>query len=251
MTLETTQNSQEPAQSQPMSGDQGSSGASPTSQTPAPAAPAKPEWLTDDSLFDAEKGVKLDELGARYKELAEKSAEAERIAAERKANTPEKAEDYALAFPEGFKAPEDFQVDENSVAWKGLRDYALSKGMTKQEFGEAAAAMVSARAEEARAQMAAVKDFQTNLFKTQLGDNWSERVESVNRAAKAMFGEQDAAQLAQAQFTPAITKAFEKLFEVARSQGVTSFNGSGREEPSQFGEDFAAKPFKQQWASAR
>jgi hypothetical protein len=225
MTLEaqTQQNLQDDA-AQPTSVDPASSAASPT----ASDAPARPEWLTDDTLFDPAKGVKLDELGAKWKEANEKLAEVERLSAERKANTPEKAEDYGIAFPEDYKMPEDFQVDENSPLWKTLQETALARGLTKAEYAQTAAAFVNSMAAAEQANAARIKDAQTELFK-QLGDSGASRVDAVRNWMVAQFGDQVGQQLQHSLFTPDIVKAFESIQKVFTSQGVTAFNGAGRD----------------------
>jgi len=230
-----------------------------STQPAAPSAAAsptspieKPSWLPDDTLFDAEKGVKFDELGARFKELAEKQTEAERISAERKAATPEKADDYGISFPEGFEAPKDFAIDEKSPMWKTLQEAALSRGMTKAEYAETAAKMVSSLAEQQRNQVKALTEYRDNLFKEKLGDNFAEKVESVNKGLTALFGEQLGKVLAASHFTPEIVTAHEKMLDALSRQGVTTFTSTGRDgEPSQYGEDFSKQSFKQQWANAR
>lgn len=218
---QTQQNSPEPAASSDAPQDTtGQAAASPSDN-----APSKPDWLFDDALFDAEKGVDVDKLGARAKELHEKFAEQERVAAERKAAIPEKAEDYGYE----VEPPEGFELDSGSPLWKVLQETALARGLTKAEYADVAKSFLGAMAENHKAEIAGVKEAQKELFK-QLGDNGPARVEAVSKWMHGAFGEQVGGQLRNALFTPDIVKAFEKIQRALTDQGVTSFNGSGRDE---------------------
>ena len=166
--------------------------ASPTTPTKV----EKPAWVFDDAVFDPETGVKVDELGARAKALFDKNAEYETLAAARKADTPATFAEYGIEFPEGWKPPEGVEIDDKSSLWKTLQESAHKRGVTKAEYRETAAAFV----------------------------------EAVNKTWKALFPEGTVAdQLAQANFTPDIVKAFEKVQTALTSQGVVSFTPQGRE----------------------
>lgn len=192
------------------------------------SAAAKPDWLFDDALFDAEKGVKLDELGARAKELHEFKTAHEKTLADRKADTPEKPTDYGFELPADYKLPDNTSIDKESPLWDALRDRAHKHGLTRAEFRETAAEFVNAMATAQKKAVEAFKTQQSELFK-QLGDNGSARVEALEKWMKGAFGEQVGGQLRQAIFTPDIAKAFEQIQRALTDQGVTSFNQSGRE----------------------
>lgn len=197
------------------------------SQTSQADPPPRPEWLDDDALFDAEKGVNLDALGERYKSLREM----ERAAAERKAQVPEKADDYGTALPDDFKLPDGEAIDDASLLWATLRESAHKHGLTPDEFKDVAGAFVKAFMADQQRKMDGVKAAQAELFKA-LGDNGPMRIEAVNKGLVALFGDKVGTQLAQTHFTPDIVVAHEKMLKAINDQGVTSFNGSGREAPA-------------------
>ena len=199
--------------------------ASPTTPTKV----EKPAWVFDDAVFDPETGVKVDELGARAKALFDKNAEYETLAAARKADTPATFAEYGIEFPEGWKPPEGVEIDDKSSLWKTLQESAHKRGVTKAEYRETAAAFVEAVGAERLRAVETYKAQQGELLK-QLGDNGAARVEAVNKTWKALFPEGTVAdQLAQANFTPDIVKAFEKVQTALTSQGVVSFTPQGRE----------------------
>jgi hypothetical protein len=180
-------------------------------------------------VFDPETGVKVDELGTRAKALFDKNAEFETREAARKADTPATFAEYGIEFPDGWKPAEGVEVDTNSGLWKTLQESALKRGMTKAEYRETAAAFVDAIGAERLRAVETYKAQQGELFK-QLGENGPARVEAVNKTWKALFPDGTVAdQLAQANFTPDIVKAFEKVQTALTSQGVVSFTPQGRE----------------------
>jgi hypothetical protein len=222
-----------------------------TAADPAQAAkPEKPEWLFDDALFDPDKGVKLDELGARAKQLFDADAERARIAEERKANTPEKPEDYKFEAPADLKLPEGFEIDGENPMWGVLQAKAHKLGMTNDEYGEIAKDFVGAMAAEHKRAMDGVKAAQTELFK-QLGTNGPSRVEAVKKWMSSTFGDQVGKQLQNTLFTPDIVKAFEHIQRHVSGDGATNFNGSGREGGNGKIEGWEKMSFEQRWLHAR
>lgn len=236
----------------PQDGSTSSVKADDGSQSVQNNALTKPEWLFDDTLFDAEKGVKVDELGAKAKELFERNKTAEEAAAARKADMPEKPEDYGFEFqlPEGVKLPDVVKVDEASAQWKTLQKVALARGLTKAEYREVAGEFVASMAAEQAHTLQQFKDGQAELFK-QLGANGDSRVEAVKTWMKGAFDEKTAGQLQNALFTPDIVKAFEKIQKALSDGGVVSFVQNGRVEEDNYGEDFSKKSFREQWANKR
>jgi hypothetical protein len=250
LDTQTPQNSPETATPSPES-IATSADASPS--TPATAAPAveRPSWLTDDALFDPEKGVKLDELGARFKELSEKASEAEKIAAERKANIPEKPDDYGFDLPEGYKLPEGVTgVDKDNPLWKVLQETALASNMTKGEYAGIAAKFLDGMAAAEKSQAVAYKNAQAELFKA-LGPNGDARADAVKTWLNTAFGEQVGKQMSMTLFTPDIVKSFEKIQKALTGQNVVSFNANGREAGGE-AESMEGKTFREKWlASAK
>jgi hypothetical protein len=246
----TPQSSQEAPQAQDTSANPAAAPDAASQQTQAASAPEKPAWLFDDALFDPEKGVKLDELGARAKQLFDADAERQRIAEERKANTPEKPEDYTFEAPADLKLPEGFEIDGENPLWGVLQARAHKLGMTKDEYGEIAKDFVSAMAADHKRAMDGVKAAQTELFK-QLGTNGPSRVEAVKKWMNSAFGEQVGKQLQNTLFTPDIVKAFEHIQRHVSGDGATNFNGSGRDGGNGKIEGWEKMSFEQKWAHAR
>lgn len=247
----TEASSQDQAQAQDTSATKAAPDAASSATTGADtqassSAPEKPAWLFDDALFDPEKGVKLEELGTRAKQLFDADAERNRVAEERKANTPEKPEDYGLGLPDDYKAPEGFEVDGESPLWGVLQGKAKELGLTRDEYGKLAQEFVDAMAKQHQAQIEAVKSAQTELFK-QLGANGPARVEAVHKWMDSVFGDK-AAQFKSSIFTPDIARYWESQM---KSGSLTSFNGSGRETGSGKVEGYENMTFEQKWLHAR
>lgn len=193
----------------------------------APPAPVRPDWVSDE-YFDPSKGVKLDELGAKFKELAEFKQTLDAQNDARKADMPANAKEYGI-LPEGAKLPEGFTLDPDHPMWGLLQDISFEKGMTKKEYGEIATKFVERSIEANKAFTAKAEAQRAEMFK-QLGDNGTARIDNLQKWFRSSFGDQVGGQLSQTLFTPDIVKAFEKIQGSLSSQGVTAFNGLGRDQ---------------------
>jgi len=195
---------------------------------PPAAKHEKPAWIFGEGFFDETKGVDLDKLGPAAKELFDFKSTYETEQAARKADTPEKPDDYGYATPEGYKLPEGMQIDEKSPLWGTLREVAHKRGLTNSEFKETSAAFLDAMAADQKQSMERFEAGKAELFK-QLGDAGSQRVEAVKTWMSGFFGEKVGAQMQSTLFTPDIVQAFEKIQKTFTDQGVAGFSQQGRD----------------------
>lgn len=240
---QTQQNSPAPAQGDlPLD-----SVASPAvSQAPV-EPPARPAWVSDE-FYDSAKGVKLDELGNRFKELSDFKAQIDNERATRAADLPESADGYGV-LNDKTKIPEGFQVDESHPMWKLLRELSFEKKLTKAEFNDLSARYLNVAASSQKEFMAKVDAERKQLFSA-LGDNGGQRVDAVKNWFNATFGEKVGAQLGLTLHTPDIVKSFEQIQKALTSQGTTSFNGLGRDGAGGGDiEGWDKMTFEQRWAA--
>jgi hypothetical protein len=245
-----TENQTQPNSPAPAQGDLPlDSVASPavSQQTSEPPAPTRPQWVSDE-YYDPQKGVKFDELGARFNELNEYRSKREAELAARKAEMPESEEGYGvLGKDDGL--PEGFQIDENHPMWKFLRNQSFSKNFTKSEFKEIAKGYVEVAAQSQKEFLAKVEAERKQLFST-LGENGAQRVDAVKNWFNASFGEKVGGQLALTLHTPDIVKAMEKIQTALTNQGAGSFNGLGRDGVGGGDiEGWDKMTFEQRWAA--
>ena len=247
MTENLTQpNSPAPAQAALPLDNAGSPAVSPTIDA-MPAAPPRPSWVSDE-YYDAQKGVKFDELGSKFKELNEYRSTVEAERAARKAAMPENATGYGH-LDEGSDVPEGFQIDKDHPMWKLLQDISYEKNLTKAEYKDLAKRYISVAAEQQKQFMAKVDAERKQLF-TVLGDNGSQRVDAVKNWFNTAFGEKIGAELGYTLHTPNIVKAFEQIQKALTSQGAASFNGLGRDGAGGGDiEGWDKMTFEQRWAA--
>jgi hypothetical protein len=218
-------NSPSEPQSAPPSSAAPPAAASPPNPSEPPVV-ARPDWVPE-AAWDEKAGVKLEELGKSYGDLAKFKADTETAAAERAAQIPAEAKDYGFELPKDLKLPEGVGVDEKSGLWTALQDSSKEIGLTKDQYTSVAGRFVQALAAEQTKMAEAYKAEQTEMFKA-LGDNGAARIDAVKSQMTALFGEKVGAQFGSTLFTPDIVKGFEQVFTALRDQGVTSFNGAGR-----------------------
>jgi hypothetical protein len=220
---QTPLSSAEPAQTTLSQGNEQSPA---VSQTQSEALP-RPSWVSDE-YYDPNRGVKIDELGAKFKELSEFKKSVDEQAQARKAEMPASAKDYGI-LPEGAKVPEGFNLDPDHPMWGLLQEISYEKGMTKKEYGDIATKFVERSIEANKQFIAKAEAERAEMFK-QLGDNGAARIDTLQKWFRSSFGDQVGAQLSQTLFTPDIVKAMEKMQRSLSNQGVTSFNGLGRDQ---------------------
>jgi hypothetical protein len=226
-----------------------SSGASPTTPSDAATAGAgasdaaaaskleRPSWIFGDGqFFDEAKGVDVDKLGTTAKELFEFRDAKEKEIAARKADTPEKPDDYGVATPEGYKVPDGFEIDPKSPLWSTLREVAHKRGLTNAEFKETAAEFINAMAADQKAAMERFEAGKAERFEArkaelfkQLGDNGAQRTEAVKTWMRGFFGDHVGKQMENTLFTPDIVKAFESIQKTFTDQGIAGFSQGGRD----------------------
>jgi hypothetical protein len=226
MTENLTQpNSPEPAQGTFQLDNAALSGVSPATNN-APPAPERPSWVSDE-YYDPQRGVKLDAIGSKFKELEAFKKQQDELAASRRAEMPETPDGYG-ALPEGTKLPEGFTVDTENPMWKFLQKVSHEKGLTKKEYADLAQGYIN-HAAEAQKSFAAKVDGETKELFKQLGDNGSQRIDALGNWFRQSFGDKVGYQLSQTLFTPDIVKAMEAMQKSLTSQGTVSFNGMGRD----------------------
>ena len=239
MSEETTQ--------QTLSGLDAEQAAATQAQSPAASTtPEKPSWLWDDKYYDANVGVKYEELAKDTKEIFDFKSKLEADAAARKAEMPEKADGYGYA-PEDYKLPEGYKLDTNSPMWKLLQETAYEKGLTKKEYNAMASKFIEASNEH---QANAVKAYnaQKNELMKQLGDDAPAQIAQLSSFFTSSFGEQVAQQLNETLWTPDIVRSWQKVQKAITSQGAGSFSALGRDGANGGDDaDFAKLSFVDKW----
>ena len=206
--------------------DSGVSPAASQTASNTPPAPDRPAWVSDE-FYDPQRGVKLDELGNKFKELDAYKRQQDEILAQRKADMPENPDGYG-SLPDGTKLPEGFTVDPENPMWKFLQKVSHEKGLTKKEYADLAQGYINHAAEAHKALATKINSEKQELFR-HLGDNGSQRIDALGNWFKQTFGEKVGYQMSQTLFTPDIVKAMEAMQRSLTSQGTVSFNGMGRD----------------------
>jgi hypothetical protein len=141
--------------------------------------PARPDWVPE-TFFDAQQGIKFDDFGKHYKELAERDAALQ----ERAKSIPDKPEAYKIELPQDFKIeglPEGVQIkfNEKDPTLAEARALAKEIGLPQADFSKfltlEAKRIANAAIEEDRA-LAAEKQ--------KLGDKAVERISGVDSYLK-------------------------------------------------------------------
>lgn len=199
------------------------SGAAASSGDPSSQAtsPTKPEWVGEE-FWDAEKGLRVDELGKSYAELAE----FRKAAAEREAALPSKPEDYkfeipAELIPEGLDASK-VGIDTDSPLYKGIVEtFAANKVPADvaqkafEVFARDQLAMQKALVEAAAAE------------RKKLGDSAPARVDAIAAWAKAQLGEDDAKAILGSLAKADTVRLWERVMKIAGGGNVVPFNQRG------------------------
>lgn len=206
--------------------DSGVSPAASQTASNTPPAPERPAWVSDE-FYDPQRGVKLDELGNKFRELDTYKRQQDEISAQRKADMPESPDGYGQISNDA-KLPEGFTVDYDNPMWKFLQKVSHEKGLTKKEYSELAQGYINHAAEAHKALASKINSEKQELFR-QLGDNGSQRIDALGNWFKQTFGEKVGYQMSQTLFTPDIVKAMETMQKSLTSQGTVSFNGMGRD----------------------
>nr|DAH75491.1 MAG TPA: hypothetical protein [Caudoviricetes sp.] len=183
--------------------------------------PVRPEWLPE-SMWDADKGFKKDDLDSLIASKAERDAA--------KAQVPEKPDGYQAKLPATFKMPEGFELpegetvlDETDPRVVALREVAHGKGWSQADFEEVLAFGVNQDiAERGRIKEAVSKE------REKLGGRGVERIKSVTGWLDAKLGSDLASSLHSMMFTAKQVEAFEAVMRLNRGD-VPGTPGASRD----------------------
>lgn len=189
------------------------------SQTSPPAL-ARPEGISDD-LWDAEKGVKVDALLGKFKELEAFKSEAEA----RRAAVPEKPDGYEFKLPADVKLPEGVELNANDPRLPLVREFAHKAGLSQEQF----AGLVALDVQNTQSQMAALKATR-DAEAAKLGANASARVDAVVQFVNATAPDADTAkEVVNGLRTARAVTYFEGLIKRQSSQGIDPLRKGGNE----------------------
>lgn len=189
--------------------------------SPTTEKPVRPEWMPE-SLWDADKGFKKDDLDSLIASKAERDAA--------KAQVPEKPDGYQAKLPATFKMPEGFELpegetvlDETDPRIVALREVAHGKGWSQADFEEVLAFGVNQDiAERCRIKEAVGKE------REKLGGRGVERIKSVTGWLDAKLGSDLASSLHSMMFTAKQVEAFEAVMRLNRGD-VPGTPGASRD----------------------
>lgn len=157
----------------------------------------------------------------------------------RKLTLPQKPEDYKLALPQDFKAPDgiEFTPNENDPILPQAKAFALKHGLSQDAFSELvglhAAGQIATKQMIDNAKAAEVQ---------KLGATGTARKTAVDTWLAAQLGDELGKHMSQFTYTAKQIEGFEKLIANARTQGAHSFSHQHRE-PS----DAPGKVSDEQW----
>lgn len=184
--------------------------------------------------------MKLGDLLTEHNTLA--AARAEHDA--RMAALPQSADAYQAVLPADFKLPEGWAINADDPAMAEWRKFCFEHKLSQDQFSAGIA--LDAR------QKLAQRDLVEQAVKKRdeaLGQNGAVRINDLQQWMNSLAGEKTAQQLHSLLVTPEIVDFFEKTKTALSSQGVTSFNQTGRvENTSGVPEDFSKWSFEQQRA---
>lgn len=182
----------------------------------------KPDWVRDE-FWDAGTGLKVDELGKSYAELAE----FRKAATEREAALPSKAEDYKFEIrkeliPEGIDASK-VAIDKESPLYKGIVETFAANRVPAdvaqkafEVFARDQLAMQKALVEAAAAE------------RKKLGDTAPARIDAIAAWAKAHLGEDDAKAILGSLAKADTVRLWERVMKIAAGGNVVPFNQRGQ-----------------------
>jgi hypothetical protein len=150
----------------------------------------------------------------------------------RRLTLPQKPEDYKLALPKDFKAPDgiEFVPDENDPLLPQARAFAQEAGLTQDQFEK----LVSLHAASQVASQQMIKDAKAAEIQA-LGVNGTARMTAVQTWLNAQVGEDLGKHFSQFLYTAKQVEAMEKIMTVFRTQGGGTFSHIGREPPVENG----------------
>lgn len=196
-----------------------------TADPSAASGVTKPEGL-DDRFFDPKTGVKWANLTKEVGDLAAFKAEVEAA----KGAIPASADEYKIAFPEGYELPEGFQIDEASPLWQQGREMAAKAGFTQEQFGHAAATMVDILAKQEAGAEAVFADYAKSEA-AKLGANAAQVSDDVVQWIDKTFSPEAAKIIGASRLlvNAEVLKGFAEVMRAVSSGGVSSLNGGARD----------------------
>lgn len=217
-------------------------------QNPAPTLtadkPVRPDWLPEDA-WDADKGLKLDVFGERFKKLTA----LEEQSAARAADIPADARDYK-PFAGDYRPPEGMEIIKDSPVWDQAREFAKAHGWTNKDLQDASAFFVQAQATSAKLQQEQLGQAMTMRDKA-LGANAAQRVDSLTTWMATFFGGEVGKHMAYGLVSPEQVKGWELVKGAILASGTVPLNASGREGGDKPGAipGFENMTFEQKWAA--
>lgn len=189
----------------------------------APAQPqasaARPDFLPE-NYWDAAKGApKLDAL---YNELTAKQTELARFESI-SAQAPAKAEDYKVALPKEFKAPEGvtIEIDEKAEEFKdllaGARAWAHQNRLSQAQF-EGQLGLFAQFLAGTQAKAVAARDAEMKA----IGENAGARITAVEKFVTSALPKEQAAAVLSNLTSKAALEGFEALIRKAIPAGATT-----------------------------
>lgn len=179
-------------------------------------------------MWDADKGDFKPEASQHFRDMAARDA----AEASRRLTLPQKPEDYKLALPKDFKAPEgmEFVLDEKDPMTPHARAFAQKHGLSQDAFTE----LVGLRASMDVQMKQQLKDFEAGEV-TKLGVNGPARKTAIDTWLKAQLGEDVAKHISATMRTSVQAEAFEKLMANFRTQGAGGPSSAHRDGPEPAG----------------
>jgi hypothetical protein len=209
-------------------GDSASAGTAdpPASGSGASPPHARPDWVPE-TFFDSQQGIKLDDFGKHYKELAERDAALQ----ERAKSIPDKPEAYKIELPQDFKIeglPEGVQIkfNEKDPTLAEARALAKDLGLPQEAFSK----LLTLEAKRI-AKSAIEQDRALAAEKQKLGDKAVERISGVDSFLKKNLSAAQYSALAEVATSAAAIEAMEALIAKATAGVVPNTPNNEPPEP--------------------
>lgn len=152
----------------------------------------RPDWLTDDRFYDAEKGVKADEIFKAYQASDKQAKDFRRIISKGLPEAPESVDGYVFEH-ETYKD----LIPQDDIAIKAVKNIFHKRGLPNEVFNETVSGVLDAMAEAGLIQQPLSKEEQAArqtereqaFVKEQmakLGDNGDKLVQQVAQWGKTL-----------------------------------------------------------------
>lgn len=199
----------------------------------------RPAYIPETFWDSASGQVKDKEFGEHLNELSAFKA-ADDV---KRLSRPQKPDEYQVALPQDFKAPEgiDFKFNDGDPLLAQARTAAHEMGLTQDQFSKMLGIYAGSRIGETQA-FANAKTAEI----AKLGPAGSTRVTAVTTFLNSALGP-EAAPLIDSIWTASAIQSWEKLITRLSGQGAGSFSSAHREPPEAAGKipGFATMTFEQ------